>query len=62
MISRAVDVTISQSNVMSQVEQFLMATTTLNDGEDFEVETITYNPKTKEFRIKGVATQQVLLN
>lgn len=52
---RPLDLTISQSNVIASMEQFLCATSNLHPDEDIVVDTIEYNPKTKTFRVKGVA-------
>lgn len=59
MTSRKLDLTISASNVIASMEQFLCATKILDLEEDFKVDTIEYNAKTKEFRLKGVAEKLV---
>lgn len=55
MTSRNLDLTISQANVIASMEQFLCATKNLSLDEQVKIETIEYNPKTKEFRFKGIA-------
>lgn len=55
MTSRNLDLTISASNVIASMEQFLCATKILSLEENFKVDTIEYNPKTSEFRLKGIA-------
>jgi hypothetical protein len=55
MTSRNLDLTISAANVTASLEQFLCATKQLTLEEEFKVSDIEYNPKTKEFRFKGVA-------
>lgn len=57
MTSRPLDMVLSQSNVLSSVEQFLCATRALHPDEEMKDVSITYDKKTKQFHIKGIASK-----
>lgn len=57
MTSRPLDMVLSQSNMLSSVEQFLCATRALHPDEEMQDVEITYDKKTKQFHIKGIAAK-----
>lgn len=57
MTSRPLDMVLSQDNVLASVEQFLCATRALHPNEEMRDVDITYDKKSKQFHIKGIAAK-----